>query len=176
MKTSTRVRFYLAGGVAAAALATALALTLTATSSPASAPGPASNANTLVAVRATGLGRILVDGQGRTLYLFTKDTGSGSTCFGGCASVWPPVAVHGMPQATAGTSAGDIATITRPDGGMQLSYHGHPVYYYVGDRNAGDTAGQNLNQFGGEWYALDPAGNAISSAPAPSNSSNGPTY
>jgi predicted lipoprotein with Yx(FWY)xxD motif len=175
MKTSTRVRFYLAGGVAAAALATALALTLTSNSSPA-APGAAGNAGNVVAVRSTGLGRILVDGQGRTLYLFAKDTGSTSTCSGGCASVWPPVAVHGTPHATGGTRAADIATITRPDGGTQLSYHGHPVYYYVGDRNAGDTAGQNLNQFGGIWHALDPAGNAISSAPATSNTGNGPTY
>jgi predicted lipoprotein with Yx(FWY)xxD motif len=177
MKTSTRVRLYVAGGAAAAALAATLAVTLTSDSSPGYPATPAGAAGAVVAVHPTALGRILVDGQGRTLYLFAKDTGSTSTCVGGgCTSVWPPAAVDGSPQATAGALAADLATITRPDGGTQLSYHGHPLYYYVGDRRAGDVAGQNLDQFGGRWYALDSAGNAVTSAPVAGDTGGGPVY
>jgi predicted lipoprotein with Yx(FWY)xxD motif len=88
----------------------------------------------------SGLGKILVDSQGRTAYLFEKDTGSKSTCSGACAQEWPPVATSGTKQVT---------------------YNGHPLYLFAGDHNPGDTAGQNLDTFGAEWYVLSPAGDKV---------------
>jgi predicted lipoprotein with Yx(FWY)xxD motif len=102
-----------------------------------------------------------VDSQGRTLYLFAKDTGTKSTCFGGCASAWPPVQVSAKPTAGGGVNASSLGTTPRSDGPSQVTYHGHPLYRYAGDQKAGDANGQGLNGFGAIWYALSPAGNQI---------------
>ena len=114
-----------------------------------------------VDVRDTSLGKILVDSQGRSLYLFKKDTGPTSTCSGACAVAWPPFTTSGTPQAGIGTKASLISTSTRSDGKTQVVYNGHPLYYYAGDSKAGDTNGQDLNQFGASWYVLSPAGDQI---------------
>jgi predicted lipoprotein with Yx(FWY)xxD motif len=114
-----------------------------------------------VDVRSTGLGKILVDSQGRTLYLFEKDTGPKSTCSGACASAWPPFTTNGEPKAGSGTMAPLIGTTKRSDGTTEVTYNEHPLYYYAGDQNPGDTNGQNLDQFGAEWYVLSPAGKTI---------------
>jgi predicted lipoprotein with Yx(FWY)xxD motif len=121
---------------------------------------PASSGST-VNVRSTSLGKILVDSQGRTLYLFEKDTGPKSTCFGACASAWPPFRTTGKPKAGAGVTASLLGTTTRSDGNDEVTYSGHPLYYYAGDQKAGDTNGQDLNQFGAPWYVLSPAGKKI---------------
>jgi predicted lipoprotein with Yx(FWY)xxD motif len=121
---------------------------------------PSASAAT-VNVRSTSLGKILVDSQGRTLYLFEKDTGPKSTCFGACASAWPPFRTSGEPKAGSGTTASLIGTATRSDGNDEVTYNGHPLYYYAGDSKAGDTNGQDLNQFGAGWYVLSPAGKKI---------------
>lgn len=121
---------------------------------------PAARASS-VSVKSSRLGRILVDSRGRTLYLFERDTGPKSTCYGGCASVWPPVTVSGKPTAGAGASASRIATTQRTDGRTQLVYAGHPLYYYSVDQKPGDVEGQDLTQYGGKWNALDPTGKAI---------------
>jgi predicted lipoprotein with Yx(FWY)xxD motif len=133
--------------------------------------GSSSNANanpsgttasgTTVNVRSTSLGKILVDSRGRTLYLFEKDTGSKSTCSGACASAWPPLRTSGTPKAGSGVTASLLGTTTRSDGNDEVTYNGHPLYYYAGDQKAGDTNGQDLNQFGASWYVLSPAGNKI---------------
>jgi predicted lipoprotein with Yx(FWY)xxD motif len=133
--------------------------------------GSSSNANanpsgttasgTAVNVRSTSLGKILVDSRGRTLYLFEKDTGSKSTCSGACASAWPPLRTSGTPKAGSGVTASLLGTTTRSDGNDEVTYNGHPLYYYAGDQKAGDTNGQDLNQFGASWYVLSPAGNKI---------------
>jgi predicted lipoprotein with Yx(FWY)xxD motif len=115
----------------------------------------------IVNVRNTSLGKILVDSQGRTLYLFEKDTGSKSTCPGACASAWPPFRTSGTPKAGSGVTASLLGTTTRSDGNDEVTYNGHPLYYYAGDQKAGDTNGQDLNQFGASWYVLSPAGNKI---------------
>ena len=120
-----------------------------------------SSATASVAVRSTGLGQILTDAQGRTLYLFARDSGAGSACDTSCAAVWPPLTTGGAAFAGSGASGGLVGTITRADGSKQVTYNGHPLYYYVGDRNPGDTTGQNLDQFGGGWYVLSPAGAQI---------------
>jgi predicted lipoprotein with Yx(FWY)xxD motif len=128
--------------------------------------GGSSNAHanpsgTTVNVRSTSLGKILVDPRGRSLYLFEKDTGPKSTCSGACASAWPPFRTSGKPKAGSGVTASLLGTTTRSDGNDEVTYNGHPLYYYAGDQKAGDTNGQDLNQFGAPWYVLSPAGNKI---------------
>jgi predicted lipoprotein with Yx(FWY)xxD motif len=108
------------------------------------------------------LGTILVDSNGRTLYLFRKDSGSKSTCFGACASAWPPLRATGEPTVSGGASASLIGTSTRSDGKQQVTYNGHPLYLYAGDEKAGDTRGQGLTDFGAGWYVLSPAGQQVS--------------
>jgi predicted lipoprotein with Yx(FWY)xxD motif len=144
------------------------------TTSGANSPGPYGSAATPnppnaatetaeVAIADSPLGRILVDGAGRTLYLFEKDTSTASTCDGDCASFWPPFTTTGTPQAGEGASAGEVGTTKRTDGETEVTYRGHPLYYYVGDTKPGDTTGQGLDLFGAEWNVLSPAGRKIES-------------
>jgi predicted lipoprotein with Yx(FWY)xxD motif len=114
-----------------------------------------------IQVRRTALGRILVDAQGRTLYLFEADKANVSNCSAACLSIWPAATSSAMPQARGGALATRIATIAAPGGKRQVTYSGHPLYRYVGDRKPGDTTGQGLNQFGAAWYVLTPAGAKI---------------
>src|SRR4029453_16431974 len=113
-----------------------------------------------VAVRGCKRGQPLVDGQGRTLYLFEADTAGRSNCHGACASAWPPYLSNGDPQAGAGVAGGQLATIPGA-GGAQVTYHGHPLYHYAGDTQPGDTTGQGLDQFGAKWYVVAPDGDRI---------------
>jgi predicted lipoprotein with Yx(FWY)xxD motif len=106
------------------------------------------------------LGQILVDSKGRTLYYFLADQQNGpSTCSGACAAAWPPFTVDGgKPTAGPGATASMLGTTKRDDGTTEVTYNGWPLYYYAGDAAAGDTNGNNLDEFGAEWYALTPAG------------------
>jgi predicted lipoprotein with Yx(FWY)xxD motif len=122
----------------------------------ATSSGPAT-----IAVKSNSLGQILVDGKGMTLYLFEKDTGTMSTCTGACAQFWPPVTTKGAPKAGTGIAAGKLGTTNRSDGSTQVTYNGHPVYYYGGDQKSGDVNGQGQNTFGGLWYVISPAGDAV---------------
>jgi predicted lipoprotein with Yx(FWY)xxD motif len=108
------------------------------------------------------LGNILVDSQGRTLYLFQKDSGTTSSCTGACAAAWPPLRVNGQPSVGSGANASMVGTTTRSDGNPQVTYNGHPLYLYAGDQEPGDTNGQGLTAFGGGWCAVSPAGNQVS--------------
>jgi predicted lipoprotein with Yx(FWY)xxD motif len=121
----------------------------------------ASSARAAVAVRTTQLGPTLVDRTGRTLYLFEKDKTTASTCDGACASVWPPLTTNGKPQAQAGTSAAKLGTTKRKDGKIEVTYAGHPLYYYVSDTKPGQLSGEGLDQFGATWDALAPSGEGI---------------
>jgi predicted lipoprotein with Yx(FWY)xxD motif len=174
MITSKRLPLYVAGGAGLSALAVVLGLTVSHSGPKASAVST-SPASTVVETRDTGLGQILVDTQGRTLYLFAKDTGAASTCDGSCASYWPPVPVpvSGVPHAAGGAAAASIGVITGSGGSRQLSYAGHPLYYFVGDSKAGQTRGQALDQFGAKWFVLNSAGAAVLNAP--SSTGNGGT-
>lgn len=96
-----------------------------------------------------------------TVYLFVADTGTTSTCNTSCATIWPPVLTSGGPQAGAGANASLLGTTTRTDGTIEVTYAGHPLYYYVQDKAAGDTTGQGLNSFGSLWWVLSPSGVAI---------------
>jgi predicted lipoprotein with Yx(FWY)xxD motif len=108
-----------------------------------------------VAVAETSLGEVLVDGEGRTLYLFANDTAGASSCSGGCASTWPPLTVDGEPSGGDGVDATKLGTIDRDDGASQVTYNDHPLYTYSADSAAGDVNGQGV---GGVWYAVTPAG------------------
>jgi predicted lipoprotein with Yx(FWY)xxD motif len=114
-----------------------------------------------VAMRTTELGPTLVDRQGRTLYLFEKDKTTASTCDGACASVWPPLTTSGEPQAQAGISAAKLGTTKRNDGKVEVTYAGHPLYYYVSDTKPGQLSGEGLDQFGAKWDAVAPSGKGI---------------
>jgi predicted lipoprotein with Yx(FWY)xxD motif len=130
----------------------------------ASSPPPktASGRPATIGVENSNLGKILVDAQGRTLYLFTKDSGTTSQCTGACASAWPPVRATGKPTVGSGANASMVGTTPRSDGKPQVTYNGHPVYLYQGDNSQGDTNGQGLNAFGGGWFAVSPAGQQVS--------------
>ena len=109
-----------------------------------------------VATADTDLGTILVDGEGRTLYLFMPDAQGASMCLDSCATTWPPLAG----PATAGDGADQalLSTATRPDGAAQVTYNGWPLYHFASDAAAGDTNGQGV---GNIWYVIDAGGNAI---------------
>jgi predicted lipoprotein with Yx(FWY)xxD motif len=115
----------------------------------------------LVKVRKTGLGRVLVDQRGRTLYLFEPDRFGRSVCYGKCAAAWPPLLTTGSPRPGAGVRASLLGTTRRNDGKLQVTYQGYPVYTFVEDTRPGQTSGQGLDGFGGEWYVLDPQGRKI---------------
>jgi len=117
-----------------------------------------------VAVANSSLGRILVDGQGRTLYLFGKDKHGDSVCRGQCASFWPPLITAGRPHPKAGAKASLLGVTKRADGRLQVTYNRHPVYSFTKDTKKGQTNGEELNIFGARWYAVSPAGSKIKAA------------
>ncbi len=133
----------------------------------------AGGSSATVSVANTGLGKILVDSQGKTLYLFKQDSGTKSTCSGGCATAWPPLRASGKPTAGGGAKASLLGTTPRSDGKPQVTYNGHPLYGYQGDSKAGDTNGQDVNGFGAPWYVLSPAGNEITASSSSSGGGNG---
>ena len=119
------------------------------------------------------LGKILVDSQGRTLYLFRKDAGTTSACFGECANDWPPLRTSGKPTVGSGADSALVGTAKRSDGKPQVTYNGHPLYRYGGDQKRGDTNGQGLTAFGGAWFALTAAGDQVSGQASSSGGGNG---
>lgn len=124
----------------------------------AQAGGVSGGAGVVSAAKVGDLGTILVDSEGRTLYDFHKDKGSKSACYGSCAGAWPPLLTEGDPQAKGGAQAGMLGTTKRKDGTTQVTYNGWPLYTYVGDQSPGEANGNDIDQFGAEWYALQPNG------------------
>jgi predicted lipoprotein with Yx(FWY)xxD motif len=163
----TRKRFAILLAVAAVAPLSMLPVASAATSSktpPVAGPQPASvsAAKKTIEVRSTRLGKIIVDSQGRTLYLFKKDSRGKSACSGECAKFWPPLRVSGRPTAGSSISAAKVGTIRRSDGTRQVTYNGHPLYTFLHDSRPGQTHGQGLTAFGAAWFVLSPAGSQIS--------------
>jgi predicted lipoprotein with Yx(FWY)xxD motif len=113
------------------------------------------------------VGRYLADSSGRALYLFEADKGAqGSTCYDACAQAWPPVITSGLPSSLSAELDGTkLGTVARRDGTLQATYAGWPLYYYVKDRSAGDIHGQDLMDFGAEWYLVTPAGGKLEGKP-----------
>lgn len=128
--------------------------------SPASSPETNAEAapGVVSAASVGGLGEILVDSEGRTLYDFHKDEGTTSSCYGACAGAWPPLLTEGEPQAQGPADRGMLGTTKRKDGTVQVTYAGHPLYTYAGDQQPGEANGNDIDQFGAEWYALQPNG------------------
>jgi len=130
-------------------------------SSPAAASSSTA-ATTIDLQSASGIdGKFLADGQGRTLYLFEADKSSTSTCTGACASAWPPATASAMPMAGGGVSQSLLGTTKRADGTEQLTYNGHPLYYFAADTGSGMAKGQGTKAFGADWYVVDAKGAKI---------------
>lgn len=129
-----------------------------------------------VGISNTGIGQILVNSQGRTLYLFKADQGTKSACTGACAGAWPPLVVKGKPTLGPGVNASLVGTATRPEGTTQLTYNSHPLYLFAEDHKAGETNGQGVSAFGAAWFALNSAGNQVSAQPSSSSTSGGGGY
>jgi predicted lipoprotein with Yx(FWY)xxD motif len=131
-----------------------------------SAAGSASaSGGGMVITTATSSGNtFLTDGSGRAVYLWVKDTGDASTCSGACAGAWPPVTTTGSPTASGSAKASDLGTITRSDGSKQVTYDGHPLYYFAGDSGAGSATGQGSDSFGAKWWLVSPAGSDVTAA------------
>lgn len=126
-----------------------------------------------IGTSSASLGTILVVG-GRTVYLFQRDTGPHSTCSGECLAQWPAVTTATAPKASGSATASMLSMTKRADGTLQVTYAGHPLYYFAGDSSAGQTNGQGLNAFGANWYVVAPGGTAITRAA--SSSSGGTRY
>ena len=141
-------------GSAAAASPSAPASSAPAAGSSASA----STTGTVITTHAGSAGAFLTTGSGRTVYLWAKDGMNMSDCSGACAAAWPPVPATGTLTATGGAKASDLGTITRSDGTKQVTYDGHPLYYFVGDSAAGQTNGQASDNFGAKWWLVAPSG------------------
>ncbi len=133
--------------IAAVALVAALPL--------AASAGASSGAGATVKVAgASGVGRVIVNARGMTLYHFHKDKGKTSSCYGKCAEAWPPLLTNGAPKATGSAKASLLGTTKRKDGTTQVTYDGHPVYGFIEDKKAGEANGNGLTAFGGEWHAM----------------------
>ena len=147
------IKLLIALAAAGIVSATAAALAL--------AGGNAATRGATVKIASSKLGRILVDSKGITLYDFVKDKGTTSVCYGACAALWPPLLTTGKPVAGPGVRASLLGTTRRKDGKLEVTYGGHPLYYFVTDRKPGQTTGQGLNQFGAPWWVISPAGKEI---------------
>ena len=112
----------------------------------------------VAAAKVGDLGTVLVDSQGLTLYDFHKDKGGKSSCYGACAAAWPPLLTEGNPQAQGAAERSKLGTTNRSDGTVQVTYAGWPLYTYVGDQGPGEANGNDIDQFGAEWYTLQPNG------------------
>jgi predicted lipoprotein with Yx(FWY)xxD motif len=125
------------------------------------APTPAQSPRSTVLVKASSFGRILFDGRGFVLYGFTRDPRGTSACSGACARAWPPYVVKSQARAGVGVAARRLGTTRRPNGSLQVTYAGRPLYYYVGDRKPGQILCQNVTEFGGVWRVVRPTGRLV---------------
>ena len=137
------------------AVLAAVALAAAALASVSSIASSATNKPATVKTGTSSLGRILVDGQSHTLYLFQKDKGGKSSCSGACAQNWPPLLTKVAPNAGASAKGSLLGTTRRADGTTQVTYNKHPLYTFVGDKGKrGATTGEGLDAFGAKWYVV----------------------
>jgi predicted lipoprotein with Yx(FWY)xxD motif len=151
------------GGRHASAYGAPTQTTGAASAPPSGAPAAVANGSAAasIALADSNLGKILVDSNGRTLYLFQAHKETSSTCHGACASAWPPLITNCKPIAGPGLSASKLGTTKRSDGTTEVTYNGHPLYAFVGDRTPGQATGEGNQGFGAEWDVLSAAGNKI---------------
>jgi predicted lipoprotein with Yx(FWY)xxD motif len=131
-------------------------------SSPAAASG--ASGGTVITTAKSSAGTVLTTSSGRAVYLWVKDTGDMSNCDGACAGAWPPVTTTATATATGGAKASDIGTITRSDGTKQVTYDGHPLYYFAGDSGPGTATGQGSDGFGAKWWLVAPTGSDVTAS------------
>jgi predicted lipoprotein with Yx(FWY)xxD motif len=155
------------------ALVIAVAASVAAVLIPVSQARPSKGSTASVRIWQSKLGQILVDGRGRSLYLFEKDKRGKSSCNGGCASAWPPLIAASTPRAGAGVKASLLGRTKRRDGRWQVTYNRHPLYTFFQDTKKGQTNGEGLDDFGAHWYAVSPAGTPIANSSTSNQASSG---
>ena len=176
-RRTAKLRIAVVAAVATAALiiagcgsASSSSSTTTATAAAAPASTGSASATTSAVSATTGVmvktakgstGTYLVGPNGRALYLWDADSGGKSACSGACAHAWPPLLTKGNPTAGAGVTASDLGTTMRSDGTEEVTYKGHPLYYFIADTSAGSTKGQGSDSFGAKWWLVAPSGTAI---------------
>jgi predicted lipoprotein with Yx(FWY)xxD motif len=156
----------------AVALLAAAACSSSGSSSGSAASGSASS--TVITTKTSSGGSFLTNGAGRAIYLFMADSTGKSACDGACAAAWPPVIATAQPTATGSAQASGLSTITRSDGTKQVTYDGHPLYYFQGDTGPGTDKGQGLDNFGAKWWLVAPTGSSITTAVTISGSGSAP--
>ena len=157
----------------AVGLALVAALFLMAAAQAAGSSASRTGTRAVVALRTTGIGAVLVDSQGRTVYLFEKDRNGLSMCNSACVKFWPRLTSHGSPHAGKGVHQ-SLLGLTRARSGVgQVTYAGHPLYTFVGDKRPGQTSGEGLDNFGAEWYAVGPNGHKVEQDKSGSSGSTG---
>ena len=135
----------------------------------------ATGSKATVSLRKTKLGMILVNSQGRTLYLFAKDRSGVSACTSRCAQYWPPLLSRAKPTAGPGVKASLVGQTKRTDGSMQVTYNRHPLYTFALDKQAGQTTGEGSSNFGAKWYAVSARGTAVKAATTTTTTTGGTT-
>jgi len=168
MRTSMRRGAVAAGMMALLALAGCGSSSGGGGSAAATGSSTAATASADLKTADTSLGKVVVDSNGRTVYVFDKDSAASGTsaCSGDCLAKWPPVQATSGNLTVSGIS-GQLGTIKRPDGTEQVTLAGMPLYLYSGDSHAGDVTGQAV---GGVWWAVSPSGTKITATAAPSSS------
>jgi len=152
-----------AASTSAAAPAASPAGSSPAAASPAGA-GASSSGGTVITTAQSSAGTVLTNGSGKAVYVWMKDTGDMSNCNGACAGAWPPVTTTGTATAAGSAKASDIGTITRSDGTKQVTYDGHPLYYFSGDSGPGTASGQGSDGFGAKWWLVAPTGSDVTAS------------
>ena len=147
-------------GSGSSAASSSAAPSTTSAASPSAAPSSTATSATGATIQTarTSLGMVLTNGKGMTVYLFEADTGPKPTCYGACAKAWPPVLTTGSPAAGPGAKASLLGTTKRTDGTTQVTYAGHPLYFFIASTKPGQVNGQGVNNFGAHWDAVKPSG------------------
>lgn len=152
------------GSSATGAAAPASGGASSAASGAAASGGSSASGGTVITTATTSGGAVLTDGSGRAVYLWSKDTGDMSACTGACTGAWPPVTTTGNATAAGSAKPSDLGTITRSDGTKQVTYDGHPLYFFSGDSGAGTAAGQGSDSFGAKWWLVAPSGSDVTAS------------
>jgi predicted lipoprotein with Yx(FWY)xxD motif len=152
-----------ASGSSSSAAAPAASSPAAAAPSSAAASGGGSGSTVITTATSSG-DTFLTDGSGRAVYLWVKDTGGTSACSGACAGAWPPVTATGTVTASGSAKSSDLGTITRSDGTKQVTYDGHPLYYFSGDSGAGTATGQGSDSFGAKWWLVGSSGDDVTAS------------
>jgi predicted lipoprotein with Yx(FWY)xxD motif len=171
---AVRLRIGAMGAAVAAALVVAAcgsASSGQATKTASTKPAAAKSTGLTISTAKGSMGTYLVGSSGRALYLWAADHGGKSACSGACAQNWPPLTSSSTPKAGSGVNAGDLGSIVRSDGTKQVTYNGHPLYYFIGDTGAGMTSGEGSSAFGAKWWLLTPTGAELTTGGASSGSS-----